>query len=297
VNLVGAKLSGGVELAVVSVKLTILALFAAVGLWGMHAARLEPVFNRGDFSWLAAVGLIFVAYEGFELIPNAVDEMRDANRQLRPSILIAIGITTVIYVLVAVAAVGNLTLLEIKKDQEYVLAVAAQPKLGHAGFVLIGVAAVLSTASAINATLFGAGRMAKVMASQRGLPAVFAREGKTRRVPWVALLVLTGLAMGFTLLAHLALISAFASATFLLIFFGVNLAALRLAEEIELQWGFPLAGVVLTAVSFGVLVEHMWVKSRGNLAWLAGFYASAIIGQLVVRWRRTRRSEQRATAG
>ena len=297
VNLLGAKLSGGVELAVVSIKLSILAMFAAVGLWGMHLARLEPVFNRGDFSWLAAVGLIFVAYEGFELIPNAVEEMRDANRQLKPSILIAIGITTVIYVLVAIAAVGNLTLIEIKKDQEYVLAVAAQPKLGHAGFVLIGVAAVLSTASAINATLFGAGRMARVMASERGLPEVFAREGKTRRVPWVALLVLTGLAMVFTLLAHLALISAFASATFLLIFFGVNLAALRLAKEIKLHWGFPLAGVVLTALSFGVLMAHMWQKSRVDLGWLAGFYAAAIAGQAVVHWRRKRRGEAAASPG
>jgi len=75
INLIGAKLSGGVELSVVGIKLTILALFAAVGMWGIHASHFVPLFDHGVFTPLAAVALIFVAYEGFELIPNAIDEM------------------------------------------------------------------------------------------------------------------------------------------------------------------------------------------------------------------------------
>ncbi|MGB0123709.1 MAG: APC family permease [Silvibacterium sp.] len=288
VNLWGARLSGGVELTVVSIKLSILVFFAAVGLWGIHAAHFEPVFNHGVMAPLAAVGLIFVAYEGFELIPNAVNDMKDATDQLRPAILIAIVLTTVLYIVVAIAAVGNLTVIQIQKDQEYVLAVAAQPKLGHLGFLLIGVAAVLSTASAINATLFGAGRLAKVMATQSALPEVFTRESSRRRVPYVSLLVLTGLALLFTMLAHLTLISAFASATFLLIFLAVNVAALRLAKEIKLHWVFPAAGAVMTAASLCVLVWHMWTSSRVNLYWMAAFYGMAIVAQIALQWRRRR---------
>jgi amino acid transporter len=288
INLLGAKLSGGVELTVVAIKLTILALFVAVGLWGIDLAHFQPVFNHGVMSSLAAVGLIFVAYEGFELIPNAVDEMKDATKELRPAIVIAILLTTLLYILVAIAAVGNLTLIQIQKDQEYVLAVAAQPKLGHLGFVMIGVAAVLSTASAINATLFGAGRLARVMATEGALPGVFTRESSRRRVPYASLLVLTGLALLFTLMAHLELISVFASATFLLIFLAVNVAALRLAKEIKLHWGFPAAGAVMTAASFCVLIWHMWTSSRVNLYWLAAFYGIAIAGQLALQWRRRR---------
>ena len=288
VNLWGARLSGGVELTVVSIKLSILVFFAAVGLWGIHAAHFEPVFNHGVMAPLAAVGLIFVAYEGFELIPNAVNDMKDATDQLRPAILIAIVLTTVLYIVVAIAAVGNLTVIQIQKDQEYVLVVAAQPKLGHLGFLLIGVAAVLSTASAINATLFGAGRLAKVMATQSALPEVFTRESSRRRVPYVSLLVLTGLALLFTMLAHLTLISAFASATFLLIFLAVNVAALRLAKEIKLHWVFPAAGAVMTAASLCVLVWHMWTSSRVNLYWMAAFYGMAIVAQIALQWRRRR---------
>ena len=109
INLVGAKTSGGVELGVVAVKLAILALFAAVGLPRHRRLAFLPLFDKGAPTPLAAVALIFVAYEGFELIPNAVDEMENPQRNLRRAIVIAILVTTAIYVVVAVMALGNLT--------------------------------------------------------------------------------------------------------------------------------------------------------------------------------------------
>ena len=275
INLIGAKLSGGVELGVVAIKLAILALFAGVGLLRLHADHFVPVFDRGHVAPLAAMALIFVAYEGFELIPNALDEMDDPDRNLGRAIVIAILATTAIYVVVAIAALGNLTAAEIQQDQEYVLAVAARPMLGQAGFVLIGVAALLSTASAINATLFGAARLAMVMAREHALPRLFSMRARNRPVPYAALLVLTGLALTFTLAAPLAMISAFASATFLLIFTAVNFAALRLAGRIGIHPLIPLTGGVLTGASLLMLLWQMWEHDRGNLAWLIGFYAVA----------------------
>ena len=276
INLLGAKLSGSVELGVVGTKLAILTLFAGVGMVGMHRSHFVPVFDQGWMAPVAAVALIFVAYEGFELIPNAVDEMDNPEKHLRPAILIAIAVTTVIYVLVAIAALGNLTPAQIKNDQEYVLAVAAEPKLGHAGFVLIGIAALLSTSSAINATLFGAGRLAMVMAKGRALPAVLGRLREGRPVPWVAILALTILSLGLTLGARLGAISFFASATFLLIFCLVNAAAWRLAGQISLHPVLPATGAIVTGTSFLVLLWNTWQGNRGSLYWLLSFYAVAI---------------------
>src|SRR5665647_902134 len=108
-----------------------------------------------------------------ELIPNAIDEMENPRRNLRRALVIAILASTGIYVIVALAALGNLSPAQIQHDQEYVLAVAARPTMGEFGFVLIGIAALLSTASAINATLFGSARLAMVMASEHALPQVF----------------------------------------------------------------------------------------------------------------------------
>ncbi len=275
INLIGAKLSGSVELGVVGIKLAILTLFAVVGLIGIKASHFTPLFDQGYVTPLAAVALIFVAYEGFELIPNAVDEMDKPERNLKRALVLSILITAAIYVVVAIAAQGNLTPAQIQHDQEYVLAIAAKPMLGEAGFILIGIAALLSTASAINATLFGAARLAMVMANEHALPRIFSRQEKSRPIPYVALLVLSALSGGFALTAKLSVISLFASATFLLIFAGVNFAALRLSAKIGIRPAIPLAGGVLAVASFLILVWHSWDHNPGGLIWLAGFYAVA----------------------
>ena len=82
--------------------------------------------------------MIFVAYEGFELIPNAIDEMENPQRNLHRALVDRHRRHHVIYVTVALAALGNLTPAQIEHDQEYVLAVAARPTMGQFGFVLIG---------------------------------------------------------------------------------------------------------------------------------------------------------------
>ena len=290
INLRGARTSGTIELGVVAIKLLILAVFAAAGFIGIKADHFVPLFDRGIASPLVSVALIFVAYEGFELIPNAIDEMANPERDLRPAIVIAVVLTTIIYIVVAVAALGNLTPAQIQQDQEYVLAVAARPTLGQAGFVLIGIAALLSTASAINATLFGAARLAMVMARERALPQVFALQQRTRSVPYVALLALTGLSLIFALAAPLSAISGLASATFLLIFAAVNFSALRLAGHIGLSPLIPLAGGILATASLGMLLWHNWQSDRPSLYLLLAVYGTVVAIETALTVRGGRRS-------
>ncbi len=289
VNLAGAKTSGAAELAVVAIKLAILAVFAVAGLSTAQSNHFQPLFDRGFLSPLTAAALIFVAYEGFELIPNTIDEMEDPARNLRRALVIAISATTVIYIVVALAALGNLTAAEIEHDQEYVLAVAARPTMGEFGFVLIGIAALLSTASAINATLFGAARLGMVMATERVLPHVFAWSERGRAVPWLAMLALTVAAAGFTLAAPLDVISTFASATFLLIFFAINLSAWRLRRRIGLAGIWPLGGALATAASFALLLWHAYTSAPRSLTWIAAVYAAAILIEIVLTLLRGRR--------
>ena len=108
VNLYGVKASGNTEDVIVLLKVLLLSLFAVVGLFNLKADHLLPFFNQGGQGLVMGAALIFVAYEGFELIPNAVNEMQDVPRNLPRSILISIGITTVIYILVSLVAVGTL---------------------------------------------------------------------------------------------------------------------------------------------------------------------------------------------
>lgn len=166
------------------------------------------------------------------------------------------------------------------------LAVAARPTLGQAGFVLIGIAALLSTASAINATLFGAARLAMVMASERALPRLFSRRERGGAVPYAALLALTGASAAFTLLAPLPLISSFASATFLLIFAGVNVSAFRLARRIGMARWIPLLGAVLAAASLIVLFVHLAATDRTSLWVVLTVYLIAAVAETGLALRR-----------
>lgn len=286
VNLYGVKAAGKTEDVIVMVKVLILALFAVVGLFYMRVDHVLPIFNRGGMGVVMGAGLVFVAYEGFELIPNAVNEMRNPERDLPKGIIISISVTIVIYVLVSMVAVGNLLPDEIERDKEYALAAAAKPFLGHAGFMLIGMAALLSAASAINATLFGTARLGMVMAQDKALPAAFLHKERGKNIPWVSLLLVTAAALLFVNTADLAIISSFASSTFLLVFAAINLSALRLRAKIGMHWAQPLVAMTLCLVSWCVLVGYLWSTDLSSLLWVGGFYLAVIIAELVFSKRR-----------
>ncbi len=286
INLYGVKASGTAELLIVTVKVLILLLFAVIGLFYLQPARLLPVFDQGALGLLMGAALIFVAYEGFELIPNAVNEMEDPERNLARGIFWSIGITTALYVLVAVVAVGNLTPAEVQRDQEYALAAAARPFLGEAGYLLIGLAALFSTASAINATLFGTARLGKVMAEERELPTAFAFVRRQKDIPWFSLTVITAVTLAFVNLGTLTAIASFASATFLLIFFAINLSAWRLRREIALAPAWPLLGMACTLASWLTLLVWLWRERPQDLGWIAGGYLAVIGAELLFSQRR-----------
>ena len=277
INLYGVKAAGRTEDVIVIIKVVILSLFAIVGLFYLKADHLSPLFDKGTSGVLMGAAMIFVAYEGFELIPNAVHEMQDPERHLHRGIMLSIAITASIYILVSLVAVGNLLPAEIAKYKEDALAVAAQPFLGHAGFLLIGLGALLSTSSAINATLFGTARLGKVMAQDEALPLLFSMRERTRDIPWVSLCVISGLVLVFVNLGDLTVISSFASSTFLLIFASINLSALRLRKRISIGLVVPIAGLLLCFFSWLVLCGYLWQHSRDSLLWMAAFYLSTAI--------------------
>ncbi len=286
VNLYGVKAAGRTEDVIVMVKVIILSLFAAAGLVFVRADRLLPVFDKGAAGLLMGAALVFVAYEGFELIPNAVREMERPERDLARGILISIAVTATIYVLVSLVAVGNLSAEAIDREKEYALAAAAEPFLGRAGYLLIGLGALLSTASAINATLFGTARLGKAMARDEALPKVFSHRERTRDIPWVSLCAITAATLLFANLGDLTMISSFASATFLLIFAAINLAALRLRKRIGLAAAPPLAGLALAFASWLTLGGYLWLHDRETLWAIALAYLAIAAAELLFSERR-----------
>ncbi len=281
INLYGVKAAGSTEDLIVLIKVVILSFFAIAGLFYINSDHLLPVFNHGEINVLMGATLIFVAYEGFELIPNSVNEMNNPKKYLKRGILYSIIITILLYILVSFVAVGNLTQGQINKYKEYALAIAARPFLGQAGFMLIGLGALLSTASAINATLFGTARLSMVMAQDKDLPKLFSFKERTKDIPWISLIIITAVTIVFVNTSNLSIISSFASSTFLLIFMAINLSAFILRKTIGIKAIIPVTGFILTTASWITLIIYLAKTNFTSFIYIGIFYIVIIIVELL----------------
>ncbi|MGB8360328.1 MAG: APC family permease, partial [Acidimicrobiia bacterium] len=177
VNVAGASSVGKAELIVVAAKLSILGVFVVGGAFGVSSTLLAAEFTvSSPASLLAAVGFAFFAYTGFGVVTNAAADMDHPERDLPRALIISIGIVIVLYVAIALVAFGSLRVDEIVKDKDTALAVAAQPFFGTLGFKVMAIAALLSTASAINASLYGSTNVSYVLGKEGELPESFDRR-------------------------------------------------------------------------------------------------------------------------
>jgi amino acid transporter len=228
--------------------------------------------------------LIFLAYEGFELIANASEDARDPKRTLPRAYLLAIGSVIALYVLVAFVAVGNLSPAAIARQRDYALAAAAQPFLGSAGFKLIAIAAVVSTASAINATLYGAAKFTYLMARHGELPARLAKPIWNREIGGLLATTIGTLLVVNTV--NLEGISLMGSAGFLIVFAAANLAAARLAAPGRGARIVSRAGAAACLACLAALVTYAATHIPAQLGVLAGLIATATAGEALLRTRR-----------
>ena len=285
-NLFGARVIGRAEAVLVYFKLAVLLVFVVGGLLVVDTARISPSAFPSAGMIVYAGTLIFLGYEGFELIANAAEDARDPERTLPLAYLIAIGSVIVLYVLVALVAVGNLAPATIAHESDYALAAAARPFLGAAGFKLIAVAAVVSTASAINATLYGAAKFTYLMARHGELPDRLGRPVWNRPIGGLVATTLGTLLVVNTV--NIKGISLMGSAGFLIVFAAVNVAAVRLVGSSRTGIALSVAGAVACAASFAALIAYAATHIPAQLGVLGGLLAAAAGGEAIVRRRRSR---------
>jgi amino acid transporter len=284
INFLGSRTMGRAESVIVIIKVAILIVFVAaafIALPGGGAARLSPVAWPGPLAIFTGAGVLFVGYEGFGLITNAAANMASPKRELARAIYGSVGIAIVIYVLVATGVVTNVPLNVLKGLGDSALAVAARPSLGQAGFRLIAVAALLSTASAVNATLFGSTNVAYQIAKNGGLPPAFDRKLWGRDVE--GLFITSGLALVFVLLFPLSAVASMGSAAFLLVYAAVNIGHMRVREQTGAKAWLVMASAVTCLCLFGVLVYHMITTAPTSAIALGVTLAGSFVFESVYR--------------
>ena len=206
--------------------------------------------------------IIFLAYEGFELIANTGSDV-EHPKILPKAFYSAVLLVIVVYVAIAIVTIGNLPYDVIIRERDYALAAAAEPSLGKSGFWLVSIAALASTSSAINATLYGTCRVSYMVAKYGELPESV--EKPIWKQAYEGLVVVSFLSLLFANLASLEAISTAGSGGFLLIFLFVNLAAFKLRRKTKINPAIPLLGSFLTLLALLVLVYRMAISNFMSL--------------------------------
>jgi amino acid transporter len=269
VNLVGPGLVERSEGLLNAGKLGILLAFVVVGLAspGLTLERLAPASWVSPGEIIGSGMLVFLSYEGFELIANASDRIRDPSRTLPLAYYGSILTAMILYVLMVVVAIGHLSFDTLAAARDLSLAAAAKPFLGNFGFTLMEVGAVLATASAINADLFGASKIPVILVGEGQMPKRYGRE-IWGRYP-VGLIVMATLAVLIARYLDLHAISATASAGFLLIFAMVNVGNAKLARKTGSRRWISVLAAAGCFGALGVMVAQLAGQPQhAHAAWI-----------------------------
>jgi len=235
INLLGAAEATLLEKVAVWGKLAILLALSGIGLarWNPDLLIADPGQPVGWSGALVGMGVVFMAYEGFQLLSYDYDEMENPARTISRAMPSAILTTMATYVLVALGAAMLAGAPEIVAREEVALAIAGREALGTLGFLAVSLAATFSASSAINATVFATARLASRAAQDGEMPALFGKRDKSG-VPWAGTLLISGMAGVLAVIGGLEVLVEVASLIFLAVFALVN--ALALHRRVGHRW-------------------------------------------------------------
>jgi len=173
INLAGSSIIAKSENVIVIFKLTILVIFSAVAFFYIKPELLSIKDAPPIKNIFSSIALTFFAYEGFRVITNTAQDLQNPKKNMLKAMIIAILLVMVLYIVVTFAVFGNLPLDEVIKAKDYALAEAAKPAFGDMGFKIMAIAALISTASSINANLYAVTNVTYQMAKNGELPKVY----------------------------------------------------------------------------------------------------------------------------
>jgi amino acid transporter len=299
-NAVSTEASGGAETVVTIIKIIILLIFAGFGAFAVEGGNFEPFFagDRASVSLLQAMGLTFIAFEGYDLIATVTEEVENPRENIPKAIFISLVATVAIYLLVVWVAIGTLGADKLGRAGETGIAEAATsfmpaiPLLGE-GAALIVFGAVFSTVSALNAVVIASSRVVFAMGRENQLPNPLGQISATFGTPLAAVVASAAVMLVSVLLLPIEQVGRVSSLFFLVSFVVVNWSVIRLRRQrpnmtrpfkMPLYPYIPLLGIALNLVlAYFLLRDDPFTLVLG-LGWVA--IGGAVYA--VLEWRRPR---------
>ncbi|MFL9836424.1 APC family permease [Flavobacterium sp. ST-75] len=278
-----------------AVALGIIGLFTAINLWSVNGmGKIEDIMvytklvlltvisvvlmQNGDTSFakfmetmavdaekssimniLIVSSVTFVAFEGFQLVINAVNEMKDPDKNIPRAIYSAIVLAVVIYVVISMGALFAIPAENIIENKEFALASGAGEVLGKLGSTIVIAGALLATSSAISGTVFGASRQLAAIADDGYFPDILTK--RTNKIPKNATLFMAAFAGVLILIGGLELILEFGSVTFLLVSLLMAIANYKIKDKTKSSAVITM--LAIAGLSLGsILILYYELKNK-----------------------------------
>jgi amino acid transporter len=264
VNILGNKFIQTFSFFMAFIKIGGLALLAVGGLWAsgfdFESISVAPE-NTTVSGFLGAVALGILAYKGFTTITNSGGEIKNPHQNVGRAIIISIGICIAVYMLVAFAVGGNLTIDEIVQAKDYALAEAARPAYGQYGLWITVGFAIVATVSGVIASVFAVSRMLAMLTDMKLVPhSHFGMPGDIQKHTLVYTIVL---AMLLTVFFDLSRIASLGAIFYIIMDIAIHWGVFRyLRKEIKANAFILITAIILDVV---VLGAFLMVKAQSDM--------------------------------
>lgn len=283
-----SNLSNGVIVAITLVGLLAFIFVGGAALFRQGAEGLFPFFavpgdrNPGA-AFLHATALMFVAFTGYGRIATLGEEVRDPQQTIPRAILVTLGVSSLLYVfvaLVALAAIGPRALAGATAAEVAPLVVAARAFGIPAVSWLVALAAMTAMLGVLLNLLLGLSRVVLAMARQGDFPRPLAHVQQSSGSPGRAVVLCGVVIVALVLVGSVKLTWSFSALTVLVYYAITNLAALRLPEA-DRRYPRWIAAAGLC----GCLGLVPWIELQVWL-WGAGVAIVGLLWHGLARWRR-----------
>ncbi len=271
-NLIGVKQSSLVNDALVASKVLVLCIFVAVGALYIKFSNFAPLMPNGFSGVVSGAALIFFAFLGFGRITTISEEVKNPERVIPLSILLALGISSILYLLVSFTAVGIVGSSALSSSGSP-LAVAMGATGNGLAVLVVSIGGILATASVLLTTVLGVSRVSFSMARNKQIPEFINTIHPQFRTPYISILLSGFLMAALAFFGDLKQVISLASFVVISTHVLVNYAAFKVRDKCSFKIPFypipPLLGIVSCAALMLFLLPDVWGVAL--IVLLAGF--------------------------
>lgn len=229
INYFGIRQSAIFNNFLVLAKLVILALFIILGLTYINSANFAP-FKPFDIGVFNGVFYIFFAFGGFARVAVVAEEVKDAKRNVPRAILLSLLISTIVYILVGIVAVGLVGASALAQSNSPLTEAIGATKNAAAVYI-VSVGGLLATASVLLTSVLGVSRVAYAMARKNDVSQALSKLHKKYNTPYVSIWIAGAIMTLLVLFADLTRVVAISSFGLLFYYTFANVSALKLKKE------------------------------------------------------------------